>query len=141
MDTADAIIRDLGLLPHPEGGAYREIHRSPEIVFPADGRGPRPACTLIWFLLRAGESSAWHRVLSEESWHWCDGAPLELSTRDPEFGSPATTTIGPRKDGHPPSALVPARHWQAARSLGDWTLVQCGVAPGFDFADFSLKQD
>lgn len=141
MKDAARIIAELDLRPHPEGGAYREIHRSPEMVHPADGRGPRPAHTLIWFLLRAGESSAWHRVLSEESWHWCDGAPLELLTRDREFLHPCVQVIGPMRDGHAPSALVAARHWQAARSLGEWTLVQCGVAPGFDFADFSLKED
>ena len=139
MTDAAEIIDKLGLQPHPEGGAYREIHRSPEIVHPTDGRGPRPAYTLIWFLLRAGESSAWHRVLSEETWHWCDGSPLELSLRDPDFTNPRIEIIGPHAEQKNPSTLVPARHWQAARSLGDWTLVQCGVAPGFDFADFTMR--
>lgn len=138
MADALRIIEKLGLQPHPEGGAYREIYRSKEIVYPGDGRGPRRAFTLIWFLLRAGESSAWHRVLSEESWHWCDGAPLELSIRGLQFEDPRTVIIGRYSDCGNPSAIVPARHWQSARSLGDWTLVQCGVAPGFDFEDFSL---
>jgi predicted cupin superfamily sugar epimerase len=139
MASAGEIIHRLQLQPHPEGGAYREIHRSTEIVHPADGRGPRAAFTLIWFLLRAGESSAWHRVLSEETWHWCDGSPLELLVRDPEFANERSIVIGSHSNQKHPSAIVPARHWQAARSLGDWTLVQCGVAPGFDFADFTMK--
>lgn len=137
--TADDLIANLALLPHPEGGYYREIFRSPHQVDPRDGRGLRSAFTLIHFLLREGETSAWHRVLSDESWHWSAGAPLELLIRENEQAHPRALRIGPPDLGEEPVAVVPAGHWQSARSFGEWTLVQCGVAPGFDFEDFTMR--
>ena len=133
-------IEKFGLQRHPEGGWYREIFRSPHEVETTDGRGRRSAFTLIHFLLLEGETSAWHQVLSDETWHWAAGGRLELSLREPEFGGETTRkVIGPADGGDEPVAVVPAGYWQAARPLDGWCLVQCGVAPGFDFADFRMR--
>src|SRR3546814_2674557 len=104
---------------------------------PADGG--RGACTAIYFLLRAGEVSAWHRVKdADEIWHWYAGAPLAL-TIAPGKGAPETTELGPDLEaGLRPQAVVPAGAWQTARSRGNWTLVGCTVAPAFDFAGLEL---
>jgi predicted cupin superfamily sugar epimerase len=128
------------LEPHPEGGWYRELHRSSEPVRRGDGES-RDALTLILFLLEAGEVSRWHRVAgADETWHAIVGDPLELLTLPPGGGPPNRRLLGfsltdPTLE---PVAVVPAGHWQAARSLGRWTLVSCCVGPGFSFGDFSL---
>lgn len=133
--SADAVIEALGLVPHPEGGHYRETFRDA----PPPG-GTRAASTAIYFLLREGEVSAWHRVDAVEVWHWYAGTPLRLSVggRDGD----ATTedvVLGPAlADGQRPQAVVPAGRWQRASSFGAWTLVGCTVAPGFEFAGFEL---
>jgi predicted cupin superfamily sugar epimerase len=129
--TADEIIARLGLQPHPEGGHYRETFRAPD--------APRGAGTAIYFLLKGGERSHWHKVHdADEVWHHYAGAPLELSlsedgrtTRHLRLG----TDFG---IGELPQAVVPRGVWQAARSLGNWTLVGCTVAPAFDFKAFEL---
>ena len=131
--TADEIIRKLELKPHPEGGHYRETHRDARTV---DGRA---ASTAIYFLLARGERSHWHRIDSVEVWHYYAGDPLKLEIVDgaKEF----VVRLGP--DVHAdeaPQAIVPARAWQAAETLGDWTLCGCTVSPGFDFAGFELAQ-
>ena len=130
--TAAEIIATLGMQRHPEGGWYVESYRHP-----GEGGG-RGACTAIYFLLQAGESSHWHRVDAVEIWHWYAGAPLALGLS--ESGGPATTlTLGPGLAANQrPQAVVPAGIWQAARSLGDWTLVGCTVSPAFSFAGFEL---
>lgn len=129
--SAEAVIARLGLLPHPEGGHYRETFRDR----PADGG--RGACTAIYYLLKAGEISAWHRVDAVEIWHWYAGAPLELDIAD--AGGRATVRLGNALDaGELPQAIVPAHAWQSARSLGAWTLVGCTVAPAFEFAGFEM---
>jgi predicted cupin superfamily sugar epimerase len=130
--TVDEIIRLLALRPHPEGGHYAEIWREP------GPDGTRGACTSIYFLLRAGEVSAWHRIDATEIWHWYAGSPLLLaSTVDGE--QVANLYLGPDLAmGQRPQFVVPAHHWQSARSLGAWTLVGCTVAPAFDFAGFEL---
>lgn len=131
MDT-DRIIQELGLTPHPEGGHYRETFRDPA------PDGGRAHSTAIYFLLKAGEVSRWHRVDAVEIWHWYAGAPLELSTAAPA-GKPRTLTLGPSLfDGERPQAVVACGHWQQARSQGAWTLVGCTVAPGFEFDGFEL---
>lgn len=132
MEPADRIIELLRLEPHPEGGYFRETFRDSRTV---DGR----ACsTAIYFLLKAGQVSHWHRVDAVETWHWYAGAPLELLVAD-GAGSNTTVTLGPAlTDGQRPQAIVPEGHWQSARSLGDWTLVGCTVAPGFTFEGFEL---
>jgi len=122
---AEQLIRDLGLKPHPEGGHYAEVHRS-------------AASTSIYFLLAAGEVSRWHRVRSEEIWHFYEGAPLELLQLDPSGSDLERITLGPVTDREHPVHCVPPDHWQAARSLGAFTLVGCTVAPAFQFADFTL---
>lgn len=135
---ADALIARLGLAPHPEGGWYRRLYRSTTSVLgPA---GERAAATTIVYLLRQGEASRWHRVRADEVWHFYEGAPLTLSRADPELVAIEDFRLGP-VDEALPVGVVPAGHWQAARSDGDYSLVGCTVAPGFDFADFMLLAD
>jgi len=128
--SADEIIARLGLQPHPEGGHFRETFRAPDA-----GRG---ASTAIFFLLKAGERSHWHRVDADEVWHHYAGASLELSMSD-DGRAIRHRRLGCDFDiGEMPQIVVPRGVWQAARSLGNWTLVGCTVAPGFDFAGFEL---
>jgi predicted cupin superfamily sugar epimerase len=142
--TAADVIRLLELKPHPEGGHFRETFRDASLVYPApipgepkEGQG-RAASTAIYFLLARGERSHWHRVDAPEVWHWHAGAPLELEIA-PVGGRRERVTLGcDLAAGESPQAVVPARVWQAAQSLGDWTLVGCTVAPGFEFAKFDL---
>lgn len=137
----EALIDRLQLQPHPEGGYYRELHRSPLTVQPHDGRPERAALTTIYFLLPAGVTSRWHRVASDEVWHHMDGAPVELFVSDPDWRSVVRHIVGPLREGSEPEAVVPPHHWQAARSTGPYSVVCCVVGPGFDFADFDLLQD
>jgi predicted cupin superfamily sugar epimerase len=138
---AEVLIATLGLTPHPEGGYYGEIHRSRATVQPEDNRGRRPALTTIYFLLPSGAVSRWHRVLSDEVWHFYEGAPLELWTADPGSYIVAHHLVGPLGGPQQPVYTVPAGWWQAARSTGKYTLVGCTVGPGFDFRDFTLAAD
>ena len=129
--TAAEMIAKLGLQPHPEGGHFRETFRDPRTV---DGRA---ASTAILFLLARGERSHWHRIDAVEIWHYYAGAPLRLSIVD----GAQEEIIRLGSDVHAdeaPQATVPARAWQAAESRGDWTLVGCTVAPGFEFSGFEL---
>jgi predicted cupin superfamily sugar epimerase len=133
--TADDIIKSLGLQPHPEGGHFRETFRDPQTT----GAG-RAASTAIYFLLRAGERSRWHRVDAAEVWHFYAGAPLKLGLCEGK----QQTMIRLGLDlaaGERPQAVVPAGAWQQAESLGAWTLVGCTVAPGFEFAGFEMAQE
>jgi predicted cupin superfamily sugar epimerase len=135
VTEADAHIARLGLLPHPEGGFYRETFRSSLSV---DHGAPRSASTAIYFLLPARTFSAFHRVRSDEVWHHYDGDALDLHTID-EQGTYAIARLGHDYDaGQRPQAVVPAGVWQAAVPLGRYALCGCTVAPGFDFADFEL---
>lgn len=137
MTDADTIIRSYGLSPHPEGGWYREYHSSGRILGQLPGYpGPRPALTAIWFCLRRGEFSAFHRLRGEEAWIHLAGGPLELFLLAP--GKTERIMVASVEDGGPPAAVVPAGVFQAARPLGEYCLVSCLVAPGFDFADFEL---
>lgn len=130
---AREIIRLLNLAPHPEGGHYAETYRPP-------GAG-RPAMTAIYYLLQADEVSAWHRVDADEAWLWHAGGPLALTLSPPDGKGAASITLGPDlRAGQRPQAIIPADHWQAAETLGAWTLVSCLVAPGFDFSGFTLAQ-
>jgi uncharacterized protein len=127
------VIRLLDLKPHPEGGHYRETFRDPRMI---DGRA---ASTAVYFLLAAGERSHWHRIDAVEAWHWHAGAPLALETAATDAGPITRTALGPDlAAGERPQAIVPARAWQAAETLGAWTLVGCTVAPGFEFSTFEL---
>jgi predicted cupin superfamily sugar epimerase len=129
---ADDVIRELGLVPHPEGGHYAETWRGP---LATDGRA---VATAIHFLLRAGERSHWHRVDASEIWCFHAGAPLSLSIAA-DGGAPGQVLVGAGlAAGERPHAVVPAGAWQAAETTGDWSLVSCVVAPGFEFAGFEL---
>jgi hypothetical protein len=131
--TADEIIAALGLKPHPEGGHFAETFRDANLV------NGRAASTAIYFLLRAGETSHWHRLDVTEVWHWYAGAPLKLDTAPSEKGPITSRVLSPDlKSGARPQLVVPARAWQSARSLGAYTLVGCTMAPGFDYAGFEL---
>jgi predicted cupin superfamily sugar epimerase len=140
MDArAVELIGRLQLLPHPEGGHYREVFRSPHGVTPADDRPPRSALTTIDFLLARGERSAWHRVRSDEVWHLLEGGPLRLWLMPPALDAVQAVTLGPVDDaGTVPRHVVPAQWWQAAEPLGAYAYVGATVGPGFDFADFSF---
>src|SRR5436305_14383273 len=129
--TAAEMVRALELKPHPEGGHYRETFRDPRQV---DGR---PASTAIYFLLASGERSHWHRIDAVEIWHYHSGSPLILEIADDR--ARRRVRLGPDLiAGEQPQAIVPVQAWQAAESTGDWTLVGCTVAPGFDFATFEI---
>jgi uncharacterized protein len=132
--TAAEVIRVLGLKPHPEGGHFRETFRDPR----SDANG-RAASTAIYFLLARGERSHWHRVDAAEIWHYHAGAPLVLEMAVDDNGPIRRMKLGPDiAMGERPQGVVPAGHWQAAESLGDWTLVGATVAPGFEFARFEM---
>jgi uncharacterized protein len=134
------LIATLDLSPHPEGGFYREIHRSASQVAPDDGRGARAALTTIYFLLPGGTASRWHRVASDEVWHLYEGGPLELLELDGEVRHLARHRLGP-VGGASPAHTIAAGAWQAARPLGEYVLAGCTVGPGFDFADFTMLAD
>ena len=130
MLSAADVIRLLDLKPHPEGGHYRQTFRDGRLV-----HGERAASTAIYFLLARGERSHWHKVDAVEVWHYHAGAPLMLEIAAHDRGPIERLTLGPDlAAGERPQAVVPAYQWQAAQSLGDWTLVGCTVAPGFEFA-------
>lgn len=142
-DRIASLIAKLELLPHPEGGYYREVYRSVRQVKPKDERSERSALTTIYFLLTAGQHSRWHRVLSDEIWHFYEGEPLELFWFDIDKDESMYRLLGQFNAGgkQHPVQVVPAGCWQAARSTGAYTLVGCTVGPGFDFDDFSLLED
>ena len=135
--NADDVVRLLDLKPHPEGGFYRETFRDGGGAAPGAGAGGRSHSTAIYYLLREGEQSRWHRVNAAEVWHWYGGEALELLVA--EKGVEHRIVLGPRLDaGERPQAIVPAKVWQSARPLGSYALVGCTVAPGFEFAGFEL---
>jgi predicted cupin superfamily sugar epimerase len=132
MLDAATIIATLGMQRHPEGGWYAETFRDN----PEGGRGHS---TAIYFLLEAGDRSHWHRVRdAAEVWHYYAGAPLKLR-KWKEGLLVLEVTLGPDLAANQrPQQVIRANEWQTARSLGDWTLVGCTVAPGFDFSSFEL---
>ena len=132
--SAADVIRILNLKPHPEGGHFRETFRDAHAI-----AGGRAASTAIYYLLARGERSHWHRVDAVEVWHWYTGAPLALEVAANENAATQRVVLGADlARGERPQAIVPALTWQTAQSLGDWTLVGCTVAPGFDFAGFEI---
>ncbi len=130
--TADDIIEKLQLQPHPEGGFYRQtwIADAPD--------GERPAGTAIYFLLRDGGASHWHKVDASEIWLWHAGAPLILSISETDEGPATDMTLSGDLSIGLPQGVVPKDWWQAARTTGDWTLVSCTVSPAFQFEGFEL---
>lgn len=133
---AAALIQQHDLQPHPEGGYFREIFRSAHRVQPLDSRPPRSALTTIYFLLARGQHSRWHRVQSDEVWHFYEGDPLEVYWIEEDVVHKETLSSG--SPGALPVCIVPAGCWQAARPTGSFTLVGCTVGPGFDFQDFEM---
>ena len=150
MRDAAEIVRTLGMQPHPEGGWYVEIHRSAVV----DGAA-RAAMTSIYYLLERGQRSHWHRVDADELWAWHAGAPMELAIAPPQDAAARSAGVAPTPDsggerisihrlgmdlgrGERPQAVVPAHAWQSAQPLGDWSLIGCVVAPGFEFAHFEI---
>lgn len=131
--TADRIIATLGLEPHPEGGHYRQTW-----VAENDGR---PTGTCIYFLLKAGERSHWHKVDATEIWHWHAGAPLILTLSETAAGPAVPHLLTPDLARGRPQIVVPEHHWQSATTTGDYTLVSCTVSPGFTFDGFTLAPD
>lgn len=131
QQAADIIAR-LDLKPHPEGGHFRETFRDQGVD--ADGRS---RSTAIHFLLARGERSHWHRIDAVEVWHYYAGSALTLHIAD-EHGERCVTLGADLAAGETPQGIVPAHAWQAAESTGDWTLVGCTVAPGFEFSKFEL---
>jgi len=133
MPSAEDVIRKLSLLPHPEGGYFRETFRDET---PATGE--RAASTAIYYLLPQGEISQWHRVDAAELWHFYAGATLELSLSQDGLEASRQRLGADLARGERPQLVAPAGWWQSARSLGAWTLVGCTVAPGFEFSRFEL---
>ncbi|WP_028229308.1 cupin domain-containing protein [Paraburkholderia ferrariae] len=142
--AVEALIRRFGLEPHPEGGYYSETYRADKFVLregaPA-AEGTRAASTAIYFLLSDGAYSAWHRIRSDELWHFYAGSPIEIHSIDGR-GVLFTRKLGHALD-HPGTvfqAVVPAGHWFAARCCdpSTWALVGCTVAPGFEFGEFEI---
>ena len=132
--TADDIIETLGLAPHPEGGWYRQTWAGHE--------EPRPAGTCIYYLLKPGEESRWHRVDATEIWHYYAGAPLSLRLAPTMAGPARDHILGPDLPrGESPQIIVPEGHWQTAKSGDGWTLVGCTVSPGFSFDGFELAPE
>ena len=136
---AAELIKILEMRPHPEGGHYVELFRSAHRVQVVERKVERAAITAIYFLLAAGECSRWHRVLSDETWHYHEGDPIELLLFSD--GSVQRHRVGPVAPETRPTVVVPAGTWQAARTTGDYSLVACTVGPGFEYADFALAFD
>jgi uncharacterized protein len=132
--TSEEVVRVLGLEPHPEGGWFRETFRD------SAGSAGRAHSTAIYYLLKQGERSAWHRIDSTEIWHWYAGDSLEIFLARGD--NRERHVIGSRlANGERPQVVVPRGVWQSARSLGSWTLIGCTVAPGFEFKGFELAPD
>lgn len=130
--TPDQIIEHLNLAPHPEGGYYRQ-------TWIAQNAG-RASGTCIYFLLKSGESSHWHRVDATEIWLYHAGSPLELRMAATEKGPARSHILCAELNRGAPQLIVPEHHWQAARTTGDYTLVSCTVSPGFQFEGFELAE-
>ena len=142
MDArARELIETLRLERHPEGGYFREIFRSVEQLTPPDGRGRRAALTTIYFLLTSDDQSRWHQVDSDEVWHLYEGGPLELFEMSAAGDDLTRHVLARVGDGGAPVHTVVGRNWQAARSLGSYTLLGCTVGPGFDYKDFRMLAD
>ncbi|MCG8617781.1 MAG: cupin domain-containing protein [Desulfobacterales bacterium] len=132
----EELIQRYGLLPHPEGGYFKEIYRSQLTLASPETGSARQAVTQIYFLLTRGQVSRFHRVVHDEIWHFYEGDPLTLIQFDGR--QVQETTIG---KGGAYVSVVPGKVWQAAETTGAYTLVGCTVAPGVDFEDFSFMSD
>lgn len=135
--SADEIIEKLEMTPHPEGGYFKEIYRSEDIVFSEKAEDKRSAVTDIYFLLKKGEVSRFHKVLHDEIWNFYLGSPLRLL----DFYDDKMNEIILGDENLNFKFTIKSNHWQAAESTGEFSLVGCTVAPGFDFKDFSFIED
>jgi uncharacterized protein len=135
---ATELVTRLNLAPHSEGGHFTRVFRSGATVLPSDSRGSRSALSVIYFLLVADTFSRWHRVSSDEAWHHYEGSPLEIFSASPLGGAVMRHTLGPLAATSAPVHVVPSGWWQAARTLGPYSLVGCSVGPGFEYEDFAL---
>lgn len=138
---AAVLIDRLGLEPYPEGGYFREIYHSPSTVQGDDQRPTRGAMTSIYFLVVEGQHSRWHKVASDELWHFYEGAPLEILLAPPSLQRAEHLVLGPPLGRGHAVHSVPAGWWQAARPQGAYSLVGCTVAPGFELVDFAFLRD
>jgi uncharacterized protein len=146
--TIPAWAADLGLVAHPEGGFFAETWRTERTVpagaLPAEYAGDRACATGIYFLLAAGQRSAWHLVRSDELWLWHRGAPVVLQLGGSGSAPGEVTEIRLGQDieaGERPQVRIPGGVWQATRPVEEAVLVSCVVSPGFDYADFQLEPD
>jgi len=140
MQTVNSLVDDLKLLPHPEGGFYREMYRSPTIVS-AEGAGLKSAYTSIYYLLASEDFSSWHRIKSDETWYFHGGCDVTIYFFD-EAKELQTIQLG--LESNCLQATIPANTWFAAKPIhqNSFCLVSCAVAPGFEFADFEIgKRD
>ncbi len=139
--TVPGLIEKYALLPHPEGGYYKEMYRSagiiPQAALPPNFNGDRSFATAIYFLLEQGNFSAFHRIQSDECWHFYAGQPLHVHVLH-ENGSYQLITLGGNEGQY--QAVVPAGSWFASETTGNFSFVGCTVAPGFDFTDFELAK-
>ncbi|MFC1402605.1 MULTISPECIES: cupin domain-containing protein [Streptacidiphilus] len=146
MTDISPLVALLGLEPHVEGGWFRETWKTSGETVPEGYPGPRAFATGIYFLLHPGEASRWHRVRSDELWLWHRGGPLRLrlggTGEAPDETAATEGVLGPQvEQGERPQLLVPAGTWQSAEPAADQpVLVSCIVAPGFDYADFTLEE-
>lgn len=137
--TAADVIQTLQLAPHPEGGWYREIYRSVDQV--RRGAEERSATTAIYYLLEQQQLSRWHVVDADEIWHFYGGAPLELLAYEPNTCQLTRHLLHSVGADARPIGVIPSGVWQAARSLGEYSLVGCTVSPGFEFSGFRFTAD
>ena len=129
-------IQMLEMQAHPEGGYFKEVYRS-DLEIDVE-QGSRPAATSIYYLLRAGEFSAFHRIKSDETWYFHAGGPIEIVVID-EWGNLTKQLVGLELEkGMFPQFTVNAGRWFASHPKGEFSLVGCSVAPGFDFRDFEM---
>jgi predicted cupin superfamily sugar epimerase len=140
MQTANSPVEDLRLLPHPEGGFYSEMYRSPTIVN-SDGLDQKSAYTSIYYLLSGNDFSSWHRIKSDETWYFHSGCDVTIYFFDQ---NKALQIIELGLDSKCLQATIPANTWFAAKPVTEnsFCLVSCAVAPGFEFVDFEIgKRD
>ncbi len=138
-------VKKISLIPHPEGGFYKEVYRSAEAAsaesLPERFSTERNYSTAIYYLLESGDFSAFHRIKSDEIWHFYDGEPLNIYIID-NNGALTIKTLGlSEKDNVYPQVIVPATTWFAAKPVGSFTLAGCTVSPGFDFHDFEMADN
>lgn len=138
MGEQEELVVKLGLIPHPEGGFYKETYRSEEVIHSSEMEGERSMSTAIYFMLTAGNFSAFHRIKSDEMWHFYKGASVRIHVINPN-GAYETILLGDKiEEGENLQAIVPAGFWFASETTGEFSLVGCTVSPGFDFRDFEL---